>query len=379
MTKDNKVLEEKPSDLDGLLEATRKEAGYYRKIAEDSGKRRIREIDRLSKLIADHKRTEKELREANEILEKIYSTTHFCVVVLDRDCNYLRVNQAYADASACESQFFEGKNHLDLYPNSENEAVLHDVLKSGKAFTAYATPFEIPAFPERGITYWDWTLHPIKNTKGDVEGLILTSLDVTEIKRAEMELKKHHAHLEELVKKRTVEVEKANRFLNEEIEERKLVEKELREKEKKLEHQTKNLEEVNTALKVLLDHREEEKKKLGEDMLMNVKKMVLPYLDKLDKDGIGYEMKTYINIIKSNLEDLISPFANRLSSKYLNLTPSEIQVADFIKHGKTSKEIAALLNVSYHAVVFHRNSLRRKLDLANKKINLRSYLHSLAK
>jgi DNA-binding CsgD family transcriptional regulator len=73
---------------------------------------------------------------------------------------------------------------------------------------------------------------------------------------------------------------------------------------------------------------------------------------------------------------VISPLANTLSSKYFELTPSEIQTADLIKEGKTSKDIASMLNISPKAVSFHRGNLRKKLGLSNKKINLRTYLQS---
>jgi len=160
------------------------------------------------------------------------------------------------------------------------------------------------------------------------------------------------------------------------ITERKNAENALREKDKKLEHQTLHLEEVNTALKVLLEHREQEKQELKENLLVNIKKLVFPYLEKLDKGKLGMENQTYLNIIKSNLKDLVSPLANRLSSNYLALTPTELQITDFIKHGKSSKEIAAMLNVSAKAVAFHRGNIRNKLGLTNKKINLQTYLQS---
>jgi PAS domain S-box-containing protein len=160
------------------------------------------------------------------------------------------------------------------------------------------------------------------------------------------------------------------------ISNRKKAENALKEKDRKLEQQAQHLEEVNTALKVLLEHREKEKQELEENLLVNIKKLVFPYLEKLDKGKLGAENQTYLNIIKSNLNDLISPLANRLSSNYLALTPTELQITDFIKHGKTSKEIAAMLNVSSKAVAFHRGNIRKKLDLTNKKINLRTYLQS---
>jgi DNA-binding CsgD family transcriptional regulator len=160
--------------------------------------------------------------------------------------------------------------------------------------------------------------------------------------------------------------------------ERKRAEIALQEKEQKLERQAQRLEEVNTALKVLLEHREEEKKKSEENILSNAQKLIFPYIEKLENSRLDDKNKTYVDIIRSNFKELISPFANTLSSKYSILTPAEIQVADLIKHGRTSKEIASLLNVSLKAISFHRGNIRKKLGLVNKKRNLRSHLQSLA-
>lgn len=161
------------------------------------------------------------------------------------------------------------------------------------------------------------------------------------------------------------------------IDERKKIEEELLKKKKELERKTKHLEKANTALEVLLEHREEEKKKLAESIMANAKKLVLPYIEKMERTKTVHENKTYLNIIKSNLTELIAPFANTLSSKYYNFTPTEIQVADLIKQGKTSKEVASLLNVSHNTLSFHRYNIRKKLGLLNKKVNLRTYLQSL--
>jgi PAS domain S-box-containing protein len=150
----------------------------------------------------------------------------------------------------------------------------------------------------------------------------------------------------------------------------------LREKDTKLERQSKNLVEMNTALKVLLEQREKEKTEIKENLLADIRKLVYPYIEKLENLGLNQDAQTFVSIIKSNLNDLISPLASNLSSKYFALTPSEIQIADLIKHGKTSKEIASILNVSPKAISFHRGNLRKKLGLLNKKINLRTYLQT---
>lgn len=160
------------------------------------------------------------------------------------------------------------------------------------------------------------------------------------------------------------------------ITERKDAEIALRSKDKKLEQQTKNLEEMNTALKVLLEQREIEKTEIKETLQANAKKLIYPYIEKLENSSLNEDAQTFVNIIKSNMNDLILPYASTISSKYFSLTPAEIQIADLIKEGKTSKEIASMLNVSAKAVSFHRGNLRRKLGLSNKKINLKAYLQT---
>ena len=138
---------------------------------------------------------EKALQKNYELLDRIFATTHFCIVYLDRDFNFVRVNQAYADACGYPAEFFMGKNHFELYPHEENEAIFRQVVATGQPFTIYAKPFQFPDHPEWGVTYWDWTLHPLRSEDGQVEGLLFALLDVTERKRAERE----HAQLAAIV------------------------------------------------------------------------------------------------------------------------------------------------------------------------------------
>jgi len=146
--------------------------------------------------------------------------------------------------------------------------------------------------------------------------------------------------------------------------------------EKELQEKTKNLEELNTALKVLLAKRQEDKSQVEEKIMINMRELVKPYLEKLKNEGLNRNQKTYMDIIESNVEEIVSSFTVRMSSSHLNLTPTEIQVANLIKQGKRSKEIAELMHSSPKAVAFHRGNIRKKLGLQNKKTNLRSYLLS---
>lgn len=147
--------------------------------------------------------------------------------------------------------------------------------------------------------------------------------------------------------------------------------------EEQLEIKTRSCEDANVALKVLLKQREEDRTELEEKVLANVKDAVVPFLKKLKNTSLNERQKAFVDIVESNLKDIISPFSRRMSSGYSNLTPAEMQIANLIKQGNTTKEIADLLNLSSRTINFHRENIRSKLGIKNKKVNLRSHLISL--
>ncbi|MFB0535937.1 MAG: ATP-binding protein [Anaerolineae bacterium] len=175
----------------------------------------------------ERRRAEEALRDTNELLEKIFSTPHLLVAYMDTDFNFIRVNRAYAEADGREPEFFVGKNHFALYPNEENEGIFRRVVEMGEPHTAYAKPFEYVEHPERGVTYWDWDLHPVKDTSGEVEGLVLCLVNVTRRVIVEKELTKHRDYLQDLVEERTTKLTAANEQLQREITERKRAEEAL--------------------------------------------------------------------------------------------------------------------------------------------------------
>jgi len=148
------------------------------------------------------------------------------------------------------------------------------------------------------------------------------------------------------------------------------------ERTRELRNKTENLEEMNTALKVLLKKREEDKNELEEQVIYNVKELVMPFLGKIKTSRLDNRQKTLVEILESNLNDIVSPFAKALSTRYLNLTPAEMQIANMVKHGKTTKEIADTLFLSTRTIESHRDSIRQKLGIKNKKANLRTHLMS---
>lgn len=129
-------------------------------------------------------RTE-ELSEANELLERVFSSIHFLLAYMDADFNFLRVNPAYAEASHRSPEYFVGKNHFQLFPDRENQEIFEEVVRTGRPFAATARPFVYPDHPEWGVTYWDWSLRSIKEKSGRVEALLLILFDATERRRGE--------------------------------------------------------------------------------------------------------------------------------------------------------------------------------------------------
>jgi PAS domain S-box-containing protein len=161
------------------------------------------------------------------------------------------------------------------------------------------------------------------------------------------------------------------------ITERKLAEETIGKREEELHAKTLDLMELNTALKVLLKRMDDDRRDLEERVASNIQDLVLPHLAKLKKHPLGAREKSHINVIESNLQVIISPFIQKLSSRLLNLTPKEIQISHLIKEGRTTKEIAEIMDVSKSAIDTHRHHIRKKMGLKNKKMNMRSYLHSL--
>ncbi len=246
------------------------------------------------------------------------------------------VNEAYCRYFGKKRNKLIGFSFLPLIPKEDQKSVLQNIKSLSREKPVMT--HEHPVFmPNNKIGWQQWTNRAIYSKRGDLIEYQAVGRDITE---------------------------------------RKEIENALKARERELDIKTRNLEELNTALKVLMKKMEEDKIQREEKILVNIKELIKPYLEKIKKSELNKSQKTYIDIIESNLNEIISSFTLRLASKQLNLTPTEIQVANLIKQGKRSKEIAELINTSPRTIAFHREGIRKKLGLQNKKINLRSYLLS---
>ncbi len=151
----------------------------------------------------------------------------------------------------------------------------------------------------------------------------------------------------------------------------------LRQKERELERKTHKLAQLNTALQVLVEQREQEISDIEKGVLNTFDRLIHPYLHDLFGTQLTDEQRTTLEIIESNVRKILSPLSKRLSHWQHRLTPTEIKVVDLIRNGKRTKEIAELLHISGNAVSFHRKRIRKKLGLTGQKVNLVNYLQSL--
>lgn len=142
----------------------------------------------------------------------------------------------------------------------------------------------------------------------------------------------------------------------------------------RLQRQTAELSEANSALKVLLQHNQQAEAEIKKMCLANIETLILPYLDQLGSSTLSPEGRTCLKVIRKNMQGLALSSMNKLSASSLGLTPREVMVADLIRKDYTSKDIADLLCLSAGTVESYRDQIREKLGIKNQKVNLRNYL-----
>jgi PAS domain S-box-containing protein len=329
--------------------------------------------------ITDRKRAEQALRESEQRFRTVADFTYNWESWIAPDGNYHYVSPSCERITGYQAQEFINRTELlekIVHPEDRDFYSRH---LAGEMESKDPLNLEFRIITRNGSKRWiSHTCQPVYGDDGNFLGRRASNRDITEKKRGETALRKAHAELERRVEQRTAELVAANKELTAEISSRKRAEKALKRRGVELEMKTIGLEEANTALKVLLKQREEDKTELEEKVLLNVRELVLPYLEKLKKKKMNEKQRAYIGILESNLNDIVSPFVHGLSAKLIKLSPTELQVTNLIKQGKTTKEIADMMNLATSTIDFHRNNIRKKFGIRNKKTNLRTYLASFS-
>jgi len=284
---------------------------------------------------------EKKTLEAKLFMENVFETARDGIYVTDSLGRTIMVNQAFSDITGYTQSELIGIEPASLLPDEADIAVTR------QAIDAMSNRDDMSLFE----TKWqrrDGTIFPVevclavlKTAAGEDNGIVATVRDITERVMAQQALQRSCEDLDQKVRERT-----------------------------------ESLEDMNTALRVLLKGREEDKQSLEEKTLANINELVLPYLSRLKGTRLDERQRASISIIEANLKDIIAPFGAKTSARNLSLTPSEIQIANLIKHGMTAKEIAGITSLSPRTIECHRASIRKKLGIKNRKVNLRVFLLS---
>ncbi len=139
--------------------------------------------------ITERKKLERKLQSERDLLHTVMNgTKNSHLVYLDNNFNFVQVNETYARTCGYRPEDMIGKNHFELYPNKEVEAIFTRVRDTGEPFEVHDRPFEFPDQPARGVTYWDWTLHPVKDSSSAVIGIVFSLFETTQRKKAEDEI-----------------------------------------------------------------------------------------------------------------------------------------------------------------------------------------------
>ncbi len=316
----------------------------------------IRVQERTAELIAVNKALQKEiyereyaeavLKEREEKYNQFFKTSRDCVFITLFDGKFIDMNNSLVEVLGYSSrEELMQINVKDLYEDRQ------DRIRIAGFIVANGYVQEHPAYFHRKdgrricVVI---TAVPVYGNDGDVIGFQGTLRDVTEQRKNEEELRKYRKKLETMVAERTNE----------------------------LEERTRNIQETNTTLNVLLKKREEDKKILEENLATNIGELVIPYVEKIKKSNLDAQQLFCLDIIKKHIEEIASPILKNV--QHFDFTSREIQVAALIRDGKTTKEIAQILGIGKGSVDTHRNSIRKKLNLGRAS-NLQTSLRFLKK
>ena len=294
--------------------------------------------------VTDRKESERDLRKSEQKYRLLVESTPDWVWICDEEGRQTFSNRGVTEILGYEVQEIISTSAFRLMHPEDRKNVQKWFQEAKKHKRGWRGSVIRWQHKDKSIRFLETIAEPILDTKGNLTGFTGIDRDVTGRKQSEETLKKAHDELKE----RTID----------------------------LEIKRKSLEELNTAMRVLLKKREADKAKIGAYVLANVKTLIEPYVEKIKHTGLNEQQKGILRILESNLDEIISPFTQEVSLKYFKLTSTEIQVATQIRQGYTTKEIAAFMNISPRTVETHRKNIRRKIGLEGKKANLRSHLLS---
>ena len=157
------------------------------------------------------------------------------------------------------------------------------------------------------------------------------------------------------------------------------LEEKVKERTKALTKINEKLTDYNTALKVLMDQRDEDRIDLEHQVMANAEELILPSIERLKQTNLNKQQKELLGICENNISKITSSFVSSMmdNGRVRGLTHRETTIANLIVQGKSSQEISTILNISESTINYHRNNIRKKVGIKNKSVNLQVYLKQL--
>jgi PAS domain S-box-containing protein len=168
----------------------------------------INDITKQKNLEQEEVRLSSELYHEKELLDTIMENTHAHLAYLDDHLNFIRVNSAFARDFGSGSQAeFIGKNYFDVFLNKEDRMIIQDMMNSRQPVSLKGKT--INSKKNLQTTYWNWAISPVTNKNGAIKGIVLSLMDITDLKQSENHVKELNWRL----LRRTYDLQNVNKEL----------------------------------------------------------------------------------------------------------------------------------------------------------------------
>ncbi|MBD3331390.1 PAS domain S-box protein, partial [candidate division GN15 bacterium] len=322
------------------------ERRYYREYLENSRRvldQRVQERtarltrinDQLIDQLVARKQAERALRQSEQRYRLLLEQTNAAILLCNQEARVLLANRRLKNNCNLETEQVIGRHISEVFDSSEAnlyQAKIDETLSIGQGVT-----LEHQVQRRTGARWLTSNIQPAWDHDGNPDGVWIISHDITERRHATDRLKQTNEQL------------RAERHA---------------------------LTEKNMALTAIMDQIDQRADKVAMQIETNIQRIVLPLLDKLatrtDSQATGY-----VQMIRTHLADVTSPFIHNLERHFSALTPREVEICEMIRNGMSCKEIGEHLNASDRTILKHRQNIRRKLGLLQTKTNLATFLRQM--
>lgn len=297
----------------------------------------LQNINAIGRNITRHKFLEQELRRNQEMWNKLFMASPTWILLASlEEGKFIDCNDTFCQDTGYKKQEVIGHTtmELGLWSGPEERSGVLKMVRARKRVDKHPLKMRMPDGRLRDFL-WNGIIIKVQGK----ECLLSVLADISELKQAQKQLARANLELQE---------------------------------------RGRELAEMNSALKVLLRQREEDKNQLESSMWHNIKKMIQPHIANLMHSGLNPTQTAHLQVIANRLAEITSSLGRRLGHQAHGLTPREMEIAGHILEGKTNKDIAEILNISIYSVHAHRQNIRKKLGLLGSRENLRAHLSALS-